>query len=45
MHSEIASLDDVQIHENEVMGQGYISVVKRAHHKRTHRLYAAKIVA
>lgn len=45
MLSEIASLDDVQIHEGEVLGQGYIATVKRAHHKRTLREYAAKIVS
>ena len=45
MQAEIGSLDDIQIHENEIFGQGYISVVKRAHHKRSLREYAVKIVS
>lgn len=44
MNAEIAQFDDMIIHENEVFGQGYISIVKRAHHKLTNREYAVKIV-
>lgn len=44
MKSEISKLDDVQIFEKEILGQGYISVVKRARHKQTGKEYACKIV-
>lgn len=44
MRSEISSLQDVQIFEREILGHGYISVVKKGRHKTTGKEYACKIV-
>ena len=45
MKNEIADLQQMQIFEGEILGSGYISVVKKCRHKITNREYACKIVS
>ena len=45
MQAEIRNIQDMQIFEKEILGKGYISVVKRAKHKLTNKDYACKIVS
>lgn len=41
---EIRSLEDIEIIDSELLGQGYIAQVKRARHRRTGMTYAVKII-
>ena len=45
MNSEIKNLSEVTISENEILGKGYISIVRKARHKITKKEYACKIVS